>query len=60
MRRVSSYFQLFDYSAISKEKDKEIAHRMIVENGVASIPVSAFLYKDGGGPVFALLFREEG
>ena len=54
-----TYFQLFDYSAISKEKDKEIAHRMIVENGVASIPVSAFLYQDGGGPVLRFCFAKK-
>ena len=54
-----TYFQLFDYSAISKEKDKEIAHRMIIENGVASIPVSAFLYKDPGGPVLRFCFAKK-
>ena len=54
-----TYFQLFDYSAISKEKDKEIAHRMIVEHGVASIPVSAFLYKDPGGPVLRFCFAKK-
>ncbi len=56
-----TYFQLMDYSDISKESDKEIAHRLIVEHGVASIPVSAFLYKDTGGPVLRFCFakREE-
>src|SRR5918992_64558 len=54
-----TYFQLFDYSGISKEKDKEIAHRLIVEHGVASIPVSAFLYKDPGGPVLRFCFAKK-
>jgi methionine aminotransferase len=54
-----TYFQLFDYSAISKESDKEIAHRLIVEHGVASIPVSAFLYKDPGGPVLRFCFAKK-
>jgi methionine aminotransferase len=54
-----TYFQLFDYSAISKETDKEIAHRLIVEHGVASIPVSAFLYKDTGGPVLRFCFAKK-
>ncbi len=54
-----TYFQLFDYSSISREKDKEIAHRLIVENGVASIPVSAFLYKDPGGPVLRFCFAKK-
>jgi len=54
-----TYFQLFDYSAISQESDKEIAHRLIVEHGVASIPVSAFLYKDTGGPVLRFCFAKK-
>ncbi|MBL0050553.1 MAG: methionine aminotransferase [Bacteroidetes bacterium] len=41
-----SYFQLLDYSAITNEHDKDYAIRMTKENGVASIPVSAF-YKNG-------------
>jgi len=47
-----------DFSAISNETDKEIAHRLIVEHGVASIPVSAFLYKDTGGPVLRFCFAK--
>jgi methionine aminotransferase len=54
-----TYFQLFDYSAISRDNDKEIAHRLIVEHGVASIPVSAFLYKDAGGPVLRFCFAKK-
>ena len=54
-----TYFQLFDYSAISQETDKEIAHRLIVEHGVASIPVSAFLYQDTGGPVLRFCFAKK-
>jgi len=54
-----TYFQLFDYSAISTETDKAIAHRLIVEHGVASIPVSAFLYKDSGGPVLRFCFAKK-
>jgi len=53
-----TYFQLMDYSAISSETDKEIANRLIVEHGVASIPVSAFLYKDTGGPVLRFCFAK--
>jgi methionine aminotransferase len=54
-----TYFQLFDYSAISNETDKAIAHRLIVEHGVASIPVSAFLYRDTGGPVLRFCFAKK-
>jgi methionine transaminase len=41
-----TYFQLFDYSAISDEKDSDFAKRLTIENGVAVIPVSAF-YSSG-------------
>lgn len=54
-----TYFQLFDFSAISQERDKEVAHRLIVEHGAASIPVSAFLYKDQGGPVLRFCFAKK-
>lgn len=42
---LGSYFQLFDYSAISNEKDTEFAKRVTKEFGVASIPVSVFYKK---------------
>ena len=41
-----SYFQLYDYSAISDEPDVEFAKRLTKEYGVAPIPVSAF-YQSG-------------
>ena len=37
-----TYFQLLDYSAVSNERDVELAHRLTVEHKVASIPVSVF------------------
>lgn len=37
-----AYFQLADYSAISDEDDQSFCRRLIVEHGVAGIPVSAF------------------
>jgi methionine transaminase len=40
-----SYFQLFDYSAISQENDFDFCVRLIKEYGVAAIPVSR-LYSD--------------
>jgi methionine aminotransferase len=40
-----TYFQLLDYSAISNEKDTDFAHRLTIEHGVASIPVSVFYHK---------------
>ncbi len=41
-----TYFQLFDYSAISDEPDLDFCKRLTTEFGVAAIPVSAF-YSDG-------------
>lgn len=37
-----SYFQLLDYSAISRQSDAEFADRVLREAGVASIPVTPF------------------
>lgn len=37
-----SYFQCYDYSAISDESDQDFAIRMTRDFGVAAIPVSAF------------------
>jgi methionine transaminase len=37
-----SFFQLADYSEISKENDKDFVQRLVKEHGVALIPVSAF------------------
>jgi len=41
-----TYFQLFDYSEISDERDTDFAKRITREFGVASIPVSVF-YSNG-------------
>ena len=48
-----------DYGAISREADRDFAVRMTKEHGVASIPVSAFLYKDQGGPVLRFCFAKK-
>jgi methionine transaminase len=54
-----TYFQLLDYSAIAADKDTDMAMRLIKEHGVASIPCSAFLYQDGGGPVLRFCFAKK-
>jgi methionine transaminase len=61
LRCDGTYFQLLDYSAIGRESDRDMAMRLIREHGVASIPCSAFLYEDPGGPVLRFCFakREE-
>jgi len=37
-----TYFQLLDYAAITDEYDVELAKRLTVEKGLASIPISVF------------------
>jgi methionine aminotransferase len=54
-----TYFQLLDYSAIADQSDRDMAMRLITEHGVASIPCSAFLYKDTGGPVLRFCFAKQ-
>ena len=49
-----TYFQLLDYSDITAEGDMDFALRLTREHGVASIPTSAFLYKQA--PPLALRF----
>ena len=49
-----TYFQLLDYSAVSQEPDMEFALRLTRDQGVASIPTSAFLYREA--PPLALRF----
>jgi len=39
---LGTYFQLLDYSEISDLPDMEMAEKLTRENGIASIPVSAF------------------
>jgi methionine transaminase len=59
LRCEGTYFQLLDYSAIARDSDRDMAMRLITEHGVASIPCSAFLYKDGGGPVLRFCFAKK-
>jgi methionine aminotransferase len=54
-----TYFQLLDYSAISTDDDRALAEWLLKTHGVASIPVSAFLYQDRGGPVLRFCFAKK-
>jgi methionine aminotransferase len=53
-----TYFQLFDYSAISRERDTEFVKRLIVEQGVAAIPVSVFYSSGRDEKVIRLCFAK--
>ena len=48
-----------DYSAISRDGDRAMAEWLLKTHGVAAIPVSAFLYKDTGGPVLRFCFAKK-
>ena len=53
-----TYFQLLDYSAVGRERDNDMALRLLREHGVASIPTSAFLYDAEPGPVLRFCFAK--
>ena len=54
-----SYFQLLDYSEISKERDIDFAIRLTKEFGVASIPVSVFYHKKTESKFLRFCFAKE-
>ncbi len=53
-----TYFQLYDYSAISDESDLEFVKRLTIEYGVAAIPVSAFYSSGRQDGVIRLCFAK--
>jgi methionine transaminase len=53
-----TYFQLLDYSAISTAADMDFALRLTRDHGVASIPTSAFLYKQAAPPALRFCFAK--
>ncbi len=54
-----TYFQLLDYSTITDEHDMDFALRLTREHGVASIPTSAFLYRQAAPPVLRFCFAKK-
>jgi methionine aminotransferase len=54
-----SFFQCLDYSAISNEKDVDLADRLTREIKVASIPVSVFYETDPGEKILRFCFAKE-
>jgi methionine transaminase len=54
-----TFFQMFDYSAITSERDADFALRLTREHGVAAIPITPFL-SDGesAGPVLRFCFAK--
>jgi methionine aminotransferase len=54
-----SYFQLYNYSAISNEKENDFAIRILKEAGVATIPVSAFYQNKKEDKVLRFCFSKK-
>jgi len=54
-----TYFQILDYSAITRDRDADVAMRLLLEHGVASIPTSAFLYRSESPPVLRFCFAKK-
>jgi len=54
-----TYFQMLDYSLISKESDMEFAKRLTVESKVASIPPSSFYHQEDDFNVLRFCFAKK-
>lgn len=55
---MGTYFQLFSYSGITREKDTEYAIRLTKEIGVASIPVSVFYHRPVDNKILRFCFAK--
>ena len=53
-----SYFQLLDYSGITREKDTEYAIRLTKEIGVASVPTSVFYHEPEDNKLLRFCFAK--
>jgi len=53
-----TYFQILDYSAISRAPDNDFALTLLHDHGVASIPTSAFLYNSEAPRVLRFCFAK--
>lgn len=54
-----SYFQCVSYAHFSDEKDTDFAKRLVIDHGVASIPVSAFYTKNTDEKIVRFCFAKE-
>jgi methionine transaminase len=54
-----SYFQVYSYASISEETEKEFAVRLTKEQGVATIPVSAFYQHEVNHQVLRFCFSKK-
>lgn len=54
-----TYFQLYDYSAISNASEMDFAKQLISEAGVAAIPVSAFYQSEKNQSILRFCFAKK-
>ncbi|MEO6869634.1 MAG: methionine aminotransferase, partial [Ginsengibacter sp.] len=54
-----TYFQLYDYSAVSDAKEIDFAKKLITEAGVAAIPVSAFYQEEKNQSLLRFCFAKK-
>jgi len=53
-----TYFQILDYSAISLENDEEYAKQLIIESGLATIPISSFYHTPNNNTLLRVCFAK--
>lgn len=54
-----TYFQLLDYSEITKENDVDFAKRLTIENKLASIPISVFYNTEVNSKILRFCFAKK-
>jgi len=54
-----TYFQMMDYSAISRDPDEDFANRLTMETGVAAIPPSVFYHDRSDHNVLRFCFAKQ-
>jgi methionine aminotransferase len=54
-----TYFQIMDYTAITKENDVDFARRMTIDHGVAAIPPSVFYHDRQDHKVLRFCFAKQ-
>ncbi|MFS8082545.1 MAG: methionine aminotransferase [Ginsengibacter sp.] len=54
-----TYFQLYDYSAISDARELDFAKKLITDAGVAAIPVSAFYQEEKNQSILRFCFAKK-
>ena len=58
MRCSGTFFQLFDYSAITEDKDRDFVIQLIKEHQVAVMPISAFIKERHTRPLIRINFAK--